>query len=46
MRDTFFVALKTLETDGSYTQVNDLVRSEDAWPVRAHIVLTIGNNRL
>ena len=44
--DTFFVAPKTLETDASYTHVVDLVRSEDAWPVRAHMVLTIDNNRL
>ncbi len=44
--DTFVVAPKVLETDPSYTHVIDLVRSEDAWPVRAHIVLTIDNNRL
>lgn len=43
--ETFSVPPKTLETDPSYVHVVDLVRSEHAWPVRAHIELTIDNNR-
>jgi hypothetical protein len=44
--DTFFVPPKALESDPSHVHVIDLVRSEHAWPVRAHIELTIDNNRL
>jgi hypothetical protein len=44
--DTFFVPPKNIESDASYVHIIDLVRSEHAWPVRAHIELTIDNNRL
>ena len=43
--DFFFVSPKANNNDPGVPKVIDLVRSEMAWPVRAHIEFTIHNNR-
>ncbi len=43
--DTFDVPPKANEAERGYVHIVDLVRSPGAWPVRAHIELTIHNNR-
>jgi hypothetical protein len=41
----FFVPPKANNSDPGFSHVMDLVRSEMAWPVRAHIELIVHNNR-